>query len=157
MEKKRETLTEKTIRILTTVHRPFIICIDGIWREVSGVYVWPLSEPYKIKYILNGVEFGSDTSKAIDVYGYNENWIENNVVQRNLESFPPVKKQDLKMDNILWDAPAPPVFYNNDTPRMGHVFTRNARRIRERLVPVDIEPELPPITTAPIFMEATNL
>lgn len=156
MEKKRETLTEKTLRILTTVHRPFIICIDGIWREVMGVYVLPLIEPYKIKYILNGLEFGSNTSQSIDVYGYDEKYICDRIVQRNLESLPAAPKRKQKEDDNTMVFDARPRFYAD----VARPRTNNTRRFRtERLA--FVEPELaPPVfvtTTAPIFTNENNL
>ena len=154
MEKKRETLTEKTLRILTTVHRPFIICIDGIWREVMGVYVLPLIEPYKIKYILNGLEFESNTNQAFDVYGYDEKYIGDRIIQKNLESLPAVPKQNQKEDDttIIIDTPR---FFANGHVRLNR--TTNIRRNRNAFVEPELEPPIFVTTTLPIFTNENNL
>ena len=148
MEKKRETLTEKTIRILTTIPRPFIVCIDGIWRKVEGVYILPLIEPFKIKYILNGLEYSSDSSIAIDVRGYEEKIIEQKVISKNLETLPPKLKQKDDGDGFNWTVDVPPTFRltTNRTPRVGR---QRIRRTVEAEVENIVRPEPPPAAFIP--------
>lgn len=92
--KDNETPEEKTRRKLTTIPRPFAVCIDGIWRMVYGVYIEPLKEPFKVKCVFNGKEvLVTSHKKYTDYHGYRDEDVEYAVVKKNIATLPKSKIQ----------------------------------------------------------------
>ena len=89
--------TQEQMDKLYRQERGFAVRVDGIWRAVKGVYFAP-ADSGKVQVVLNGKFVIIEPGHSLDLQGYTDAQIAQEVVRRNLASLPPAPKKKLNAE-----------------------------------------------------------